>query len=139
MLGAEMAIALKPINANDNRIQQRSSPASDRFPFFAKQNVMTHSSFRTILCSDVVHLARKKRHILFPLQTSEWWRKQNGTSLDAPREVRRMNLKGNNEGGEAARRQCLFIAPFAFKFPTLSRDATQTRRWLRLLATDSRG
>ena len=47
-----------------------------------------------------------------------------------------MNLKGNNEGGETARRQCLFIASFAFKFPTLSRDATQTRRWLLFFTTN---
>jgi len=34
-----------------------------------------------------------------------------------------MNPKGSTEGGETARRQCFFVASFAFKFPTLSRDA----------------
>ena len=58
----------------------------------------------------------------FPFQTSgrRW---KLSTSRDAPREVRRMNLKGSTEGGETARRQCFFVASFAFKFPTLSRDA----------------
>ena len=44
-----------------------------------------------------------------------------------------MNLKGNTEGGELHEGSASFCASFAFKFPTLSRDATQTRRRLRLL------
>ena len=50
-----------------------------------------------------------------PFQTSRQAGKHD-TSLDAPREVPEMNLKRYTEGGETARRQCFFCAPFQESF-----------------------
>ncbi len=70
--------------------------------------------------------AVKKSSVPFPSQTSgrRW---KHSTSLDAPREVRRMNLKGNNEGGETARKAVpLSLRPLRSSF--LRFHATRPRR-----------